>query len=157
VQNSRITYDDNVYVNINVPQHLITQPGDILICVRNGSRALIGKCARIDEASAGLTFGAFMSVYRTRYSAFLFHVFQASAIQRQIHENIGATINQITNKDLKGFRVNLLAINEQAAIANVLSDMDAEIAALEQKRDKTRSLKQGMMQELLTGKTRLVA
>jgi type I restriction enzyme, S subunit len=45
---------------------------------------------------------------------------------------------------------------EQEAIANVLSDMDAEIAALERRRDKTRALKQGMMQELLTGKTRLV-
>jgi type I restriction enzyme S subunit len=46
---------------------------------------------------------------------------------------------------------------EQQAIAAVLTDMDAEISALEQKRDKTRALKQGMMQELLTGKTRLVA
>jgi type I restriction enzyme S subunit len=45
---------------------------------------------------------------------------------------------------------------EQQAIAAILTDMDAEIAALEQKRDKTRALKQGMMQELLTGKTRLV-
>jgi type I restriction enzyme S subunit len=46
--------------------------------------------------------------------------------------------------------------DEQLAIATILSDMDAEIAALEQKRDKTRALKQGMMQELLTGKTRLI-
>ena len=45
---------------------------------------------------------------------------------------------------------------EQSAIAKVLSDMDAELAALEQRRAKTRALKQGMMQELLTGKTRLV-
>jgi type I restriction enzyme S subunit len=45
---------------------------------------------------------------------------------------------------------------EQSAIAAILSDMDAEIAALEQRRDKTHDLKQGMMQELLTGKTRLV-
>ena len=45
---------------------------------------------------------------------------------------------------------------EQTAIATVLADMDAEIAALEQKRDKTRALKQGMMQELLTGRIRLV-
>jgi type I restriction enzyme S subunit len=45
---------------------------------------------------------------------------------------------------------------EQTSIAGVLSDMDAEIAALEAQRDKTRVLKQGMMQELLTGKTRLV-
>ncbi len=47
-------------------------------------------------------------------------------------------------------------IEEQTAIAEVLSDMDAELAALEARRDKTRLLKQGMMQELLTGKTRLV-
>jgi type I restriction enzyme S subunit len=45
---------------------------------------------------------------------------------------------------------------EQAAIAAVLSDMDADLAALEQQRDKTRALKQGMMQELLTGRIRLV-
>jgi type I restriction enzyme S subunit len=45
---------------------------------------------------------------------------------------------------------------EQAAIAEVLSDMDAELVALMQCRDKTRALKQGMMQELLTGRTRLV-
>ena len=45
---------------------------------------------------------------------------------------------------------------EQAAIAAVLSDMDAELAALEARRNKTRDLKQAMMQELLTGKTRLV-
>ena len=46
--------------------------------------------------------------------------------------------------------------SEQAAIATVLSDMDAELSALEARRDKTRALKQGMMQELLTGKTRLI-
>jgi type I restriction enzyme S subunit len=45
---------------------------------------------------------------------------------------------------------------EQTAIAAVLSDMDAELATLETRRDKTRDLKQGMMQELLTGRTRLV-
>ena len=50
----------------------------------------------------------------------------------------------------------LPSLDEQQAIAAILTDMDAEIAALEQKRDKTRALKQGMMQELLTGKTRLV-
>jgi type I restriction enzyme S subunit len=156
VQNGQLAYDDNVYVNLEVPEHLVTRPGDILICVRNGSRALIGKCAMIGKAVAGVTFGAFMSVYRTKHSRFIFHVFQGHDIQRQIHENIGATINQITNKDLKAFRVKLPLENEQAAIAEVLSDMDAELAALEQRRDKTRALKQGMMQELLTGRTRLV-
>ena len=50
----------------------------------------------------------------------------------------------------------VLPCPEQTAIASVLSDMDAEIAALEQRLAKTRALKQGMMQELLTGRTRLV-
>ena len=47
-------------------------------------------------------------------------------------------------------------LSEQAAIVSVLSDMDAELSALEARRDKTRALKRGMMQELLTGRTRLV-
>jgi len=47
-------------------------------------------------------------------------------------------------------------LEEQSVIATVLTDMDTEIAALEQKRDKTKLIKQGMMQELLTGKTRLI-
>lgn len=45
---------------------------------------------------------------------------------------------------------------EQVAIAGVLSDMDADLTALEARLAKTRALKQGMMQELLTGRTRLV-
>ncbi|BDD86072.1 hypothetical protein DPPLL_04370 [Desulfofustis limnaeus] len=49
-----------------------------------------------------------------------------------------------------------LLLDEQTAIATILSDMDAELAALEARRDKTRALKQGMMQELLTGRIRLV-
>lgn len=156
IQNGQLVYDDNVYVNIEVPDHLVTRTGDILVCVRNGSRALIGKCAVINESAAGLTFGAFMSIYRTEYWRFIAHAFQAHGIQRQIRDNIGATINQITNKDMKAFRVLLPPEDEQNEIAAVLSDMDAEIAVLEQRRDKTRALKQGMMQELLTGRTRLV-
>jgi type I restriction enzyme S subunit len=61
------------------------------------------------------------------------------------------------NKDsLKSVIVCLPSMGEQTAIAEVLSDFDADIEALEQRRDKTRSLKQGMMQELLTGRIRLV-
>ena len=57
---------------------------------------------------------------------------------------------------ITGTPVSLPSLPEQTAIAEVLSDMDAELAALEQRRDKTRLLKQAMMQELLTGRTRLV-
>lgn len=57
---------------------------------------------------------------------------------------------------IRKFEVAIPSIPEQTAIATVLSDMDAEIAALEQKRDKYKAVKQGMMQVLLTGKVRLV-
>ncbi|MCC7098501.1 MAG: restriction endonuclease subunit S, partial [Rubrivivax sp.] len=57
---------------------------------------------------------------------------------------------------LRCFPVRLPPVPEQSAIATVLSDMDAELAALEARRDKTRALKQAMMQELLTGRIRLV-
>lgn len=70
---------------------------------------------------------------------------------------MGATINQITNKDMASFRIPLPRDEkEQTAIANVLSDIDREIEALQQRLHKTQQIKQGMMQELLTGKTRLV-
>jgi len=57
---------------------------------------------------------------------------------------------------LASINLSLPTPDEQAAISTVLSDMDAELFALEARRDKTRALKQAMMQELLTGRTRLV-
>ncbi len=68
----------------------------------------------------------------------------------------GTTVESIEYIWLRKYQIPLPPPPEQQAIAAILSDMDAEIAALEQKRDKTRALKQGMMQELLTGKTRLI-
>ena len=65
----------------------------------------------------------------------------------------GYTLNK---ESLKLVEVRLPSRIEQAAIAAVLADMDTELTVLEARRDKTRALKQGMMQELLTGRTRLV-
>lgn len=69
----------------------------------------------------------------------------------------GSTFLEIGKKQLSAYEITLpKARAEQATIAAVLSDMDAELSALEARRDKTRALKQAMMQELLTGRTRLV-
>ena len=68
----------------------------------------------------------------------------------------GDAVVHIAAKSLAELRLTLPPLAEQTAIAAVLSDMDAEIAALEARREKTRALKQGMMQELLTGRIRLV-
>jgi type I restriction enzyme S subunit len=69
----------------------------------------------------------------------------------------GSTFLEIAKKQVSSYEVTLPQDrHEQAAIAAILTDMDAELAALQARREKTRDLKQAMMQELLTGKTRLV-
>lgn len=67
----------------------------------------------------------------------------------------GSTISRLYNGIIKASLVTLPPIGEQNAIASILSDMDSEIQALEQRLAKTKDIKQGMMQELLTGRTRL--
>lgn len=156
IKDNLLKFDDNVFVDIDVSEKLRIKIGDILICVRNGSRDLIGKSALMDKRVENQTFGAFMSVFRTENYEFVFHLFQSDILKRQIKDNLGATINQITNKDLNSFEIPYPSVSEQKAIAAILSDMDAEIAQLEAKRDKYKQVKQGMMQELLTGKTRLI-
>jgi len=69
----------------------------------------------------------------------------------------GSTFDSINSKEVNELELLIPSSDkEQSAIAEVLSDMDAEIEALEKKRDKYQAIKQGMMQELLTGKTRLI-
>lgn len=68
----------------------------------------------------------------------------------------GDAVVHISAAALASIEVTLPSHDEQTAIATVLADMDTEIEALEQRRAKTRDLKQAMMQELLTGRTRLI-
>ena len=68
----------------------------------------------------------------------------------------GTTVYHLYGRDMANFTFIMPSVQEQNAIVHVLSDMDAEIAALEQRRDKTLAIKQGMMQQLLTGRVRLL-
>lgn len=156
VQNGTLCFDDNVFVDTDIPERIMVRPGDILVCVRNGSRDLIGKSALIDERAVGMTFGAFMGVFRSEHGKLLHHVFQSGIFKKQINEHLGATINQITNKSLNSFKVPLPPTDEERTeIANALSDVDALLATLDQVIVKKRDLKQAAMQQLLTGETRL--
>jgi len=85
-----------------------------------------------------------------------FHLF-AGSVNRQVDALLtGSNYPAINSGDVRALQIPFPNLPEQTAIAKVLSEMDAELAALEQRREKTRALKQGMMQELLTGRTRLV-
>ena len=155
IQNDKLNFKDNVFVDAEIPDRIMAREGDILICVRNGSRNLIGKAALLDKRTSGMTFGAFMSVFRSEIGGYLIHLLQSEIVKRQISEHLGATINQITNASLNSFRAPIPPLPEQQAIAQALSDVDQLIASLDQLIEKRSALKTATMQQLLTGKTRL--
>lgn len=156
VQSGRLCFDDNVYVTCEISDKIRTRTGDILICVRNGSRNLIGKAAKIEGDGTGQTFGAFMSIFRTELNGIIFQAFFSDIIKKQIEANLGATINQITNAMLNSFMIPLPPNKaEQNAIATALGDADGLITGLETLIAKKRAIKEGTMQELLSGKRRL--
>ena len=155
VQNGRFTFDDNVYVDCEVDDTKLIRSGDILICVRNGSAALIGKCAKADRDYRA-TFGAFMAVLRGTDNEYIIHLLQQGAIQRHIAKNSDSTINQITNADFRQIVIPFpKRKTERMTISAILSDVDVLISNLEKLIVKKKAIKQGTMQELLTGKRRL--
>jgi type I restriction enzyme S subunit len=129
--------------------------GDILF----GKAASVGMVALIDT-DLELNIWSPLALIRVGESSnprFISYALQA----RHVHGQIKLLTNSSSQGNIGMGEIGLIEIPvpplpEQTAIAAVLSDMDAEIAALEARRDKTRALKQGMMQELLTGRTRLV-
>jgi type I restriction enzyme S subunit len=91
------------------------------------------------------------------FSDFVFHWLSQPSVRANYGLiTTGQAYPQISLKQVRETLIPLPILEEQTAIATVLSDMDTELAALEARRDKTRALKQGMMQELLTGRIRLV-
>ena len=131
--------------------------GDIVFS-RVGS---VDRNALISPGEEGWLFSGRLLRVRTdrkkAFAPFLSYQFHGEAFKGLVRNvAVGQTMACLNTQILKGIAVVLPSLPEQTAIAEVLSDMDAELAALEQRRDKTRALKQGMMQELLTGKTRLV-
>ncbi len=156
INQGRLSFYDNVFVKMEIPNRAMAHDGDVLVCVRNGSARLIGKSAKV--VGNGMAFGAFMTVLRANKCSpeFLLFLWQSFYIQEQIKITLGATINQITNGDIKNFIVPVPStIPEQQKIADVLTGVDDLIAELERVRDKKIAIKTGVMQELLTGKRRM--
>lgn len=155
IKDSKVVYDDNVYVSKKVPKKLITKSNDILMCVRNGSKNLVGKSVLIKANNEGYTFGAFMSILRSKYNSFLYQFLQSSYAKKQYTGATSATINQITSKDLDLLQIPFPKIQEQEKIAEILSAWDVGIETLEKLIEQKEILHKALMKNLLMGKKRL--
>lgn len=89
------------------------------------------------------------------YGKYIYYCMGQNFNQHAMKNSVKATVDSLRLPTFQEFEFNSPSLPEQQAIAQILSDMDTELESLEQKRDKYKAIKQGMMQELLTGKSRL--
>lgn len=132
--------------------------GDVLFAASGETKEEIGKCvAYVGQREAYA--GGDIVILRTKIAnpLFLGYYLNTEPVRQQTaSRGQGDAVVHIGANSLAAIKVALPSLEEQTAIAAVLSDMDAELEALESRLAKARQIKQGMMQELLTGRIRLV-
>jgi len=148
IQNSEITLDDCVYVRRDVNGANLTQPDDILICVRNGSKSLIGKNAIVPEGMPVCTHGAFMTVFRASAPHFARVLLQTTAYRKQVAADLGATINSINGSQLLKYRFTVPRPAEQQRIAACFFSLDEALAAQVRNLEGLKAHKKGLLQQL---------
>lgn len=152
VKNRDLKSDDQTfYYSGNFDDAFLVQSGDVLIgmdgdflpCLWSKGEALLNQRVGRIVPHFGLD---------TSF-AYYYLMEPLKAIE---YETSCTTVKHLSHSDIENIELSMPELEEQTTIATVLTDMDADLAALEQQRDKTRALKQGMMQALLTGRIRLV-
>ncbi len=136
----------------------LLEVGDLLICrlAEPAGRACIFKGVKEEKAITSVDVTIFRPPLDNVNREFYLHVFSSSDWFNSINEQVGGTTHKrISRSALGSIYVPYPVYEEQTAIATILSDMDAEIQALNNRLTKTQDIKQGMMQQLLTGKVRL--
>jgi len=129
IQNGQMDYTDCVYVSCQIPAKSRIEKGDILICARNGSRALVGKCAIVDVD--GMAFGAFMAKIKSKFNPYIKLFLDSPVFRNQLDGVKTETINQITQEVLKKQLIPLPPILEQERIVKEVEKTVSLISTLE--------------------------
>lgn len=152
---------DRVKVSASESQSRVLK-GDLIFNGSSETPEEVALCSVLLEQVQDVYLNSFCFGFRFRDNAqsngLFFAYFMRSREGRELMKSLaqGSTRYNLSKIALLNSQLRLPSLPEQTAIAEVLSEMDAELAALEQRREKTRALKHGMMQELLTGRTRLI-
>lgn len=148
IQNSSLSFEDNVYVS-KVSRDLLVNKGDVIICSRNGSAALVGKSAFVDK-ELNATFGAFMMRYIPNIDKkYGFYLFQTAIGQYKGYFST-TTINQLTKTTIGEIKIPLAMAEEQTAIATYLDTHCAKIDNLISIQQKRIALLQELKQSVIT-------
>ena len=125
IQKGKIDYNDMIYVSCNVPERAMIGKGDILICARNGSRALVGKSAIVDID--GVAFGAFMAKYTSFlsgiFNAYILIFIESPVFRCQLDGVKTETINQITQNMIREQLIPIPPFEEQLRINKKLEEI----------------------------------
>lgn len=159
IQNGRISYNDNVYVDKELKERNYVKLHDIVVCVRNGSKALVGKNALVTESDLNATWGAFMTVIRAKQNyEFVHQYLNSTFFKKEMYKDSGtATINQITTAMLNDCKLFVPSLPEQQKIAEFLSTIDTVIAKQKETVSAWEERKKGVMQKLFSQEVRFKA
>lgn len=148
VQEGEISLLDNVYVRSEVATSPNVEKGDIIVVVRNGSRALIGKHAQIKTDMPNTVIGAFMAGMHTDEPEFMNALLCTSRFDKEVTINLGATINQITNGTFRSMKFLFPDKKEQKALGAYFQQLDSLIQSTSKKIDSLKQVKAASLQSM---------
>ncbi|EHF06514.1 hypothetical protein HMPREF1020_01540 [Clostridium sp. 7_3_54FAA] len=150
IQNGVLSFDDCVYVDKKVDESLQVKCDDVIMCVRNGSKKLVGKTALIPNNMAMTTWGAFMMIIRSKLNdTYIFHYLNSQMFFSQVFKDMGtATINQITKGILNECKLPLPPETARKQISKMLSSFDVKIQNAEICLTTLVELKKALLQQL---------
>ena len=122
IRNGKIDLEDLVRVKTDIRDNQYIEENDILICARNGSRSLVGKCAVMNNIGEKASFGAFMAVFRSICYRYVYHYFNTLLFRSAFDNDDSKQINQVTQAILRDTMIPLPPFAEQERIVSALDE-----------------------------------
>ncbi len=123
IKNGKMDFADLVRVQADIRENQYIYENDILICARNGSRSLVGKCAIMQDLTEAASFGAFMAVFRSICNHYVYHYFNTSLFRSSFDNDDSKQISQVTQAILRDTLIPLPPFAEQTRIATKLHEI----------------------------------